>query len=262
MSALTDFKSMCEKMSEEIMKPYMTQKKNIYVDADLIYDYRLGALMALIRDESDYQHVLENMDSYLNARTLECAKFFPLMKVTEEDLDNVIANPEYYIFLNAAAPASRFLDDLENIIKIFNTLNQSKEVTEPIKITINQRKIRIANGIRKEIVMKVKSIDPKVLVDFTEFPSWYKVNEKLIADQDFLCVYDMIEFLHEGTISQKLIAEVPSKLMKADIVTLFQSDKQLPTDSDFVNLQTIMECMCDKFSFIPKTIRKEGIING
>ena len=262
MSATEDFRSVCDKLSMDLMKPFMAQKKNIYVDADLIYDYRLGALLALTNGEEQYNYVMDRLPGYLNGRSLDCARFFPDLGFTEKDLDDMIDNPEYFIFLTAASPASTFLDDLDMIIKIINTLNQSKEVTEPLKITINQRKIKIHDVHKAGIIARIHSIDPRVLVDFTEFPSWYKINEKFLEEQDFICVYDMIEFLHEGAVSQKLLSSVPSKLMHADILTLFQSDKQLPTDDDFKNLKTIMECMCDKFSFIPRTLRKEGIING
>ena len=262
MDAMAEFKSVCDKLSMDLMKPFTAQKKNIYVDADLIYDYKLGALMALTRNEADYKYVVNNIRGYLNGRTLDCARFFPELGVTEEDLDRMISDPKYFIFITAAAPASRFLDDIETIIKIFNTLNESKEVKEPITLTINQRKIKIHDVHKAGIIQRIQRVDPRVRVRFTEFPSWFKVNEKLLEDQDFICVYDMIEFLHEGTVSQKLISEVPSRLMKTDIVTLFQSDKALPTNDDFMNLKTIMECMCDKFSFINKTIREGGLING
>ena len=262
MSATEDFRSVCDKLSMDLMKPYMVQKKNIYVDADLIYDYRLGALLALTNGEAQYNYVMDNLHGYLNGRSLDCARFFPKLGFTEEDLDRMIADPEYFIFLTAASPASTFLDDLDMIIKIINTLNQSKEVTDPLRITINQRKIKIHDVHKAGIIARIHQIDPSVLVNFTEFPSWYKINEKFLEEQDFICVYDMLEFLREGTVSQKLLASVPSRLMHADILTLFQSDKKFATDEDFANLKTIMECMCDKFSFIPRTLRKEGIING
>ena len=261
-AAVEEFRSVCDKLSMDLMKPYMAQKKNIYVDADLIYDYRLGALMALTNGEDQYNYVMDNLQGYLDGRTLDCTRYFPKLGLTEADLDRMIADPKYFIFLTAASPASNFLDDLDMIIRIFNTLNQSKEVTDPIKITINQRRIKIHDVHKAGIRSRIHSIDPTVQVDFTEFPSWYQINEKLLAAQDFICVYDMLEFLHEGTVSQKLLSAVPSKLMHADILTLFQSDKQFPTDDDFKNLKTIMECMCDKFSFISKSLRKEGIING
>lgn len=260
--AISEFRSVCNKMSEEIIKPFTAQKEHIYVDADLIYDYRLGALLALIRSEEDFNYVWENLDAYATAPSLTVTKFFPKLGITEEDLDKVIKNPEYFNFLTAAAPPSQFMEDVESVIRVFNTLNESREVKNPVKFHINQRQIKIHPHYKRGIIETIHNIDKSIIVDFTEYPTWFDVPETFLEQQDFICVYDLKEFLTEGTTSQKLLSAVPSKLMKSNILTLLQSDKDFPKVEDFVNLKVLMEVMCDKFTFIPKTIRKEGIVNG
>lgn len=262
MDAQTEFRQLCDKMSQETMKPFMVQKENIYIDSDLLYDYRLGAVLALTRGEADYNYVLAHLNAYLKAPTLECAKFFPDLHLTEEQLDKVIMDPNYFVFMNAAAPATEFFNDLEKIIRIFNTINESKEVTRPLHITINQRRIKIHDVYKRQLENRIHRTDPSVIVEFTEYASWNDVPQTLIEVQDLICVYDMIEFLQEGTNSQKALAKIPSKLCRTCIATLLQSDKENPTLDDFTNLQRMLECMCMKLSFRPKTVLSKELING
>lgn len=263
MTVQEEFRQLCDKMSEEMMKPFTTQKDNIYIDSDLLYDYRLGAVMALIHDEQDFNYVMSHVGEYLSAPTLECAKFFPDLKLTDQMLDDVIVDPKYYVFMNAAAPATEFMGkDFETLIRLFNTINQSKEITHPIHITINQRKIEIHNIYKKAIRERVMRVDPTIEVEFTNYKSWFDVPEATIKDQDFLCVYDMVEFLKEGTNSQRLLSKVPSDLMRCSICTLLQSDHANPSVDEFNNFRLMMECMCNRFSFKPKTLLNEGLRNG
>jgi len=252
--AQKEFKNLCNQMSKDIVKPFLKQKENIYIDSDLLYHYRLGAMLALTKSEDDFNYVREHINDYLEAPTLECAKFFPEMKLTDEDLDKFIVDPKYFNVISAISPASEFIDNFDKIIRIFNTINESKEVTDPITITINQRRIPIHPVYRRGIINRIRSIDRHVNVKFTSYKSWYEVPQSLIAVQDFLCVYDMIEFLKEGTNSQKAISAVPSQLATCCIVTPLQADVPDPSFEHFRNLKVLLEVMCDKFSYISKTI--------
>lgn len=262
MSAQTEFMSLCEKMSDEIVKPFVTQKENIYIDSDLLYDYKLGAMLALTKNEEDYNYLCKHLDDYLKAPTIECAKFFPDLGIEEQDLEDILSDPKYYIFLNAAAPATLFVDDLSTIIRIFNTINQSKETTRPLRITINQRRIKMHPMHQKALADHIHDTDPSVVVEFTEYKSWFEVPQALIECQDFICVYNMIEFLQTGTNSQKLLGTVPPKLAKANICTLLQADIPNPTVDHFVNLKVMLEIMCNKFTFRPKTLLNKDLIHG
>ena len=262
MDLTSEFRDLCTKVSNETMKPFMVQKENIYIDADLLYDYRLGAVLALTHGEEEFNYVLRNLEAYLKAPTLECAKFFPQLGLTEQKLDEVIANPDYFIFMNAAAPATLFMNDLEKIVVIFNSLNSSREVIRPLRITINQRRIKIHDEYKRQLVNRIHRTDPSVIVDFTEYRTWNDVPYKLISCQDFLCVYDLVEFLREGTNSQKAISKVPSDLGTCCICSLLQSDIPNPTIDHFTNLQRMIECMCQKLTFRPKTLLSKELING
>lgn len=264
MSAQNDFKSMCDQMSKEVLKPFLAQKEHIFIDSDLLYDYRLGAVLALTSNEEQYMYVVQNLPMYLNARDKLVSKYFPDLNITDELIEQIIRDSKYFTFISAASPATAFIDNIEKVIRIFNTINESKEVSRPITLTINQRTIDIHPVYKRGLTNRIASVDPSVVVNFTSYKSWFDVPEQLVACQDFLCVYDMIEFLKEGTPSQKAISSVPSKLSRCSIVTPWQSDVEDPLPEHFRNLKVMMEVMCNQFSFINRTLCKDGelITNG
>ena len=259
MDAQQEFRSVCDNMSKEIVKPFLAQKEHMYIDADLLYDYRLGAVLALTRNEEQYNYVMSQLPAYLNAHDNKTAKYFPDLNLTDEQIEEFIRKPEYYTFITAAAPATEFVGNLQRVIRIFNTINESKEVTRPITITINQRTIELHPMCKKALSEIIAAIDPDVHVNFTSYKSWFEVPLELIEVQDFMCVYDMIEFLKEGTNSQIALSAVPSKLTRCSIVTPWQADTDKATPEHFRNLKVMLEVMCNQFSFIHRTIRqKEG----
>ena len=256
-----ELKNLCDDMTRELNASFFKQKQHVYIESDLLYNYRLGAMLGLTRNERDYNYVMDHIQDYLNAPTLACAKFFPEMGMTDEQLDKFIADPKYYQFICAASPATEFIDNLDKVIRIMNTLNQHAEVTQPITITINQRTIPIHPVYKRGIQTRIHETDPRVIVEYTSYPSWYEVPETLLHKQDFICVYDLSEFVHKGSIPEKMMEIYPSKLSDCSIAALLQSDKPAPTIEHFTNMRALMELVCDKFSFFPKTILNGEVIN-
>ena len=80
-------------VSMAAMKPLMTQREFMYIDLDLLYDFRLTALMAFIHGKEEYEYLYSHLQQYLETPTLEICKFFPKMNVKESDLDDFINNP-------------------------------------------------------------------------------------------------------------------------------------------------------------------------
>ena len=256
-----EIKNLCDDMAKDLNQAFLKQKENIYIDSDLLYYYRLGAILGLTRDEYQFNYVVDHIKDYLEAPTLDCARFFPELELTDKKLDEFIKDPKFYQFVSAAAPASNFIDNLDKVICIMNTLNEHAEVNRPLRVTINQRMIPIHPVYKRGIINRIRDIDPKVRVEFTSYPSWYDVPETMLAKQDFICVYDLSEFLHEGTTSQKMLSVYPSKLLDCSITAPLQSDVMYPTTEHFANTKAILELMCDKFSFFTKTILNGELIN-
>ena len=251
------------KLSMEAMKPLMTQREFMYIDLDLLFDFRLSALMAFIKGEEDYKYIVDHIPEYLEAPTLEVCKFFPEMGVKEKDLDTILTDRRYRTFLAALALPTKFLRELQDIIKFINTENESKETHKSLKITLNARYKGLHPFIVNKVVRAIHDSDPGVVVELTEYPDWYSVPAELIKMQDMICVYDIRNFLAVGTTSQKLLTEM-NELSNCSIVGLEVSDLgSEETAIGLVNLQDVVSILCKKFTLTKKTLLTlEDLRNG
>ena len=245
------------------MKPLMTQREFMYIDLDLLYDLRLSALLGFVKGEEDYKYIRKHVQQYLDAPTLEVCKFFPELKVKEEDLDDFINDPGYSTILAALALPTNFMRELQDIIKFINTENESKETHRSLKITLNCRYKNLHPYIINRVVDLIHKSDPLVKVEVTEYRDWSEVPASLIKMQDMICVYDVRNFLSDGTTSQKLLTEM-NELSNCSIVGLKVSDlSKEDTEIGVVNLQDVISIMCKKFTLVNKTLLStEGLING
>jgi len=250
-----DNAEMRNKISAEIMRPLVTQKEFVYIDADLLYDFRLGGIISTITNEEQYNYIRDHIPEYLDAPTLEVAKFFPDMKMSEQDIDKRLSDPKYEQVLALMSPPTQFISELGLLIRVLNTVNRSKETQRPIKVTVNQRKYMLTDYTKKMIERAVHDGDAKAVVEFTHFESWFKISEALLKQQDVICVYNIREFLQEGTVSQKLLVNTEEFAM-ADIMALEQCD--LTGDQAEIGLENMADLMrafgCNSFSFIKKTL--------
>lgn len=251
----SETRQLCSKLADEVVRPLVTQKEFIYIDASFFLDFKVGALLSLIRREKiDYDYILQHLQEYLDAPTLECTKFFPKLNLTEQDLLDRMEAPEYNDVLSVITPPTKFLSEFGNIIRVLNTINQSKESSRPLKVTINQNLMTLNQYVRNNLTNAIHMIDSEIKVTFTEYRSWSEVPESVLEKQDVICVYNLRDFLREGTTSQKMLAET-NKLSMTDIMAITQSDsskEDLKLGLD--NLKSVMEMMCDKFTFIHKTL--------
>jgi len=255
--------ALCDKISKESMRPLVTQKEFVYVDAELLYDFRLAGLLSLIRNgASDYNYIMQHVKEYLDADTLECAKFFPELGITEADIDAVLADPEKSAIIAAIAPPTKLLHELGRCIMVLNTLNTSKETHRPIQLTINQSRVQIHNYLKKQIARVVHMDDPSVIIHFTSYPGWKTVPQEVLKNQDAIFIYDIKEFLLEGTNSQKALT-TDFGLGTVDIMALAQSDlNEADTPKGLSNMKMILSLFCTKFTFFKKTLLTKEINNG
>ena len=65
----------------------------VYADLEYLQDLRFGALLygVSVKEEMDYIH--SKIEQYNNRYTLETAKYFPVFKKTDADLDKLLQTP-------------------------------------------------------------------------------------------------------------------------------------------------------------------------
>lgn len=264
---LGEFRDMCDKWNTEVMKPLLKQKEYMYIDLDVLYDFRLGALLSLMQAGSDdYQYIMDHLDEYLKSPTLECAKFFPKFGFDDDQLDERASDPNFASVMAAIAPPTRFLGELKMMIRVINTLNASKETTNPLKITINVGKRRVHKFLTDNLTKYLLAVDPGITVNFVKFPTWREVPKDLIEKQDIIVVYDIKDFMTEGSVPQALLVGAHESFAMTTVMAIRQVEKDITgkdAEEATKNFVDLMNIFFDKFTFIGKTIMKpEDVENG
>ena len=256
---LGEFRDMCDKWNSEVMKPLLKQKEFMYIDLDVLFDFRLGALLSLMQaGEEDYQYIMSNVDKYLSTPTLECAKFFPKFGLSDDQLDDRASDPNYAAVMAAIAPPTRFLGEMKTMIKVINTLNASKETTNPLKITINQGKRKVHPFILENLKKYLLSIDPGMAIDFVKFATWRDVPKELVERLDIIVVYNIKDFLAKGSVPQSILESSQEAFAMTTVMAIRQVDETAMADEAVAtkNFLDLMDIFFDKFTFIGKTLMK------
>lgn len=259
MDTPTQFDETMKRLERESMSPFVTQRRYIYIDADLLYDFRLSAVISYVSGEEDYKYVRAQLPAYLQAPTLECAKFFPKLNLTEADIDDRLNDEACADVLAAIAVPTKVLEKLEYIIRLVVTENESKETQLPLIITINQRDHLMHEFLKNRVIGLIKKLDNRITVEFTHYKTWNDVPEITLKKQDIVCVYDTRDFLRQGTTSQKLL-ETQTGLANCSVMALEVADNADDKDIQqrLSNLEDIMSIMCRKFKFFKKSISGFG----
>ena len=243
---------LCDKISHEVMRPMLTQSEFVYIDVELIFDFMLTALLSKMpNEEKCYNYVIDHVKDYLAAPTLECAKFFPDLNLTDDQLRGVLRDPKYSAVLSAMILPTGFQQELGTIIRVLNTVNKSKETQRPLRFTINSSLMKLTPRLEKMVLSLLFSLDPSVEVKFTNFKDWSEVPEKLLVNQDLVCVYDIKDFMKEGSTFQKVLSK-SNDLSKTNILALENFDHD-STEAIF-NFKAVMSMFCNDFNFFRKSL--------
>lgn len=245
-------------LSKEAVAPYVQQKEYIYIDVEMLYDFKLGAVIGLSRNKEEFDYIFKTLPEYLASSDFETAKHFPKCDLKEETLYKFLQDPVYNRLVSLTSPPTSLIEDLRDVIAGYNTVNTSKETKRPLKITINQTIIKLHQEAKDRLVDYIKSIDPHIQVRFTEY-TWDTIPKEEIITYDLMIVYDIVEFLRENTVSQHALA-IDKSLSQTTITTYKRintncTDKE---DQAIANFVAIMSMLCDNFIVLDKALITKG----
>lgn len=244
--------SMMNDICKDIVAPYVRPKERIFIDIETLYDFKLGALIAL-RAEDSYDYIMSRIDEYLKAYDLEIAKHFPDLNISEEMINAFIADPYNQETLSLLAPPRAILEDLEDVIRGINTFNTSKERTEPLKITINQSTFRISDRAKDRLTDYILSIDPLIDIEYTEY-TWQDIPKDVLTSFDVMIIYDIASFVSMES-KQVIEAIQDGMLGHMSIATFMQvTNHNCDRDEGIANFAATMEVFCNSFLVLDKEL--------
>lgn len=244
--------SMMDDICKDIVAPYVRPKERIFIDVETLYDFKLGALIALYAEES-YDYILSKLDDYLDAYDLEIAKHFPELNTSEEMIDRFLLDECNKESLSILAPPRAILEDLEDIVRGINTFNTSKESHNPLKITINQSIFKLSDNAKDRLTDYILSIDPLIDVEYTTY-HWDDIPKEVLMSYDVLVIYDIASFV---SMDSKPVIECiqDGALGHATIATFMQvTNPNCDIDEGIANFSATMGVFCHNFLVLDKEL--------
>ena len=246
-----DLKSLMDDVCKDLVSPYVRQKERIFVDIEALYDFKLGALLALT-SEKEYPYILEHLPEYTGARDLEIMKYFPDLDFTEETIEKFMQDEKHRTMLSLLAPPLSLLEDFRDMIAGINTYNTSKESHEPLKITINQSTFQIDDIAKARLIEYITSIDPHITVDFVSY-QWSEIPKEILAKQDILIIYDIVSFVAADSKFVDCCRE--GLLGKTTIATFMQVTNHNCDEGEAIaNFSATMNIFCNNFLVLEKEL--------
>jgi hypothetical protein len=122
--------ALIDQFRQEYFKPSFTVVKNIYIDIEVLQDFRLGALLCLISTEEEYKyikHVIGSAQSQYQLRLDDVTmKYFPaITSITDSDIDAFIADRRRHKALVKMSPMTFMFSELPNIFRTIMLRNMA-----------------------------------------------------------------------------------------------------------------------------------------
>ena len=251
-----ELRRLMDKAGEAIINPLREPIREIYIDTDLLYDYRLGALLLKLKNEDEFSYVREHLHSYEEGPLPTITSYFPDLKITEEELDLLEDDLAFEKFLHATAPGTQFLMDLPNLIVRINTFNSNKLDPPPLTVHLNQRKHIMPKMIRERLLGAIRAQDSSANIKFENFETWNDIPEDMFKRCRMLFVYDLIDFCRLGTVPAKFMHSM--KVNDKTLVANFMTEGGFPdekTHLDAINkFCAVMSALFGNFQFMKKAV--------
>ena len=241
-----------DQVSEDILKPFKQPIRAVYIDADFLYDYRLGELLLKVTCDEDYQAILKHLDEYIDGTSLKITKYFHELKVKEEDLDLLENDPVLSKYIQVAAPPTKFLASLPKFAMQLNTYNKSREESAEIKIYINTKKRKMNSVVWDQLVKYVEGVCKNVRLINTTFNNWTEVPSTIYDLIDILFVYDMQDFISVGSTSCTKLQgrESIGKIVVTRPKTKEDYETPEETQEALDNFEGVMSLLVLKFAYL------------
>ena len=251
------FTRMVDRESAEIIKSMMMPIKTIYIDSDFLYDYRLGALLMLAKNEDEYNYILSKLGEYECSPTMKITKIFPKLGLTEVDVDLMEHDLKYEKYVVAGSPRTDFLDEFESFVAWIATYNRSQTDDKRIDIIVNFREHAPTDAQWENIRSFLSCGSRFVNVSKTECNDWDGFSDEFIDKIDMMFVYDMPNFVNSIKVAHAVKRLTTHKKLLFAYPQV-ENDRETPEEDKEVleNFAAAMGIMFYKFSYIKKSISK------
>ena len=251
------FTRMVDKESADIIKSMMMPMKTIYIDSDFLYDYRLGALLLLAKNENEYNYILSRLDEYECNPTMHITSVFPDLNLTETDVDLMEYDIKFEEYVIAGAPKTELLDEFHSFLAWIGTYNRSQTEDPGFTIIINFRNHKMPDEAWGKLKSYLSNGSKYIQIERTEFKSWDDMPRGLYENINLLFVYNIPDFASSFMVSNVMKTLIT---LKQIVFTYPQVEQDFDTQEDckeaLDNFSALAGTVFYKFAYIKRAISK------
>ena len=193
-----------EKLSESYFNNLTNPVNKIYVDMELLQDFKLGALLNTVTVKEEIEYIEACLPLYNTKFNNRTAEYFPVLKKTDEELLKFVKEKPVRTAL--LAPWTRVYDNFNKILKhLYIHMRQVSESIKFITIVVNctdmMYPIRLFDAWAKEM----KVLHPFIDIKLVGYPR-YQAPLDFYTDFDMFFIYDHETFFNTPGLAAALSA--------------------------------------------------------
>lgn len=242
-----------DRIMSQIHKPF----DSIYVECDTLHDFRIGAVLSLIRTQSEFEYVQHKLKAYDLDVDKSIEKHFPALKFRDEFIDRIVCDPTYAKKILIASPPSNYYGLLQQVLQNLTKHAEMFGNTPAFHITFNSSKVCYPNQFQ---MMLAKPFHQFRNVDFSidfNTDKLYNRDAEFLHSYDVFLIEDIRDLVKPDTPMIKAFTgeDIIHKEMFAP--RKYDSNLIKPEDEDF---QQVMEAtekwlgLAVNFQFVEKRI--------
>jgi hypothetical protein len=245
--------------SEEYFRAKFVPIRNIYLDIEVLQDFRLGALLHLITTQTELDYIRYRLKDYSNRLGSETMRYFPAIKdISEKDLDECIANKDKHRSLVVISPTTEFYMGLPDMIRHINE-NNSRCATEVyhVNIHIGTNSVILDQDLKENIIFQFKNFD-KTLNTIIYNRPLSGMEEEIIRNIDITAVDNIKQFTNDPVIRKHFS---DSDFLNKQVLAHPYIDVELlegeTSEQLLSNTKTMLDVYCD-FDYIQRKVEIKG----
>lgn len=242
-----------DEANEAIMQKEFKAIRHIYVDMEAMQDFKLGALLSFISVKEEMAYIQSQLPEYFNRTDREIMKYFPVLKITEEQIEKYIQAENNAIKLSITAPFTMIYSAFLQVLYHATQNNKYvEEVASPIRVTFNTSDIFYSESAIKALVTHIKQNVCDITYDITD-DKRYCQSIDYYKSHDVLMLSEYDKFLQEPMRAQSIIGKgawLENRVVSLPFIDPAKEHKAEQTEQILAYTQASADIYFDKFSFV------------
>ena len=250
---MSDLGKTFEEVGQQYFNAEMKPVARVYADLEYLQDLRFGALLRSVTCQREMDYIQAMIKRYNNRYDQKTARYFPVLKKTDDDLDELLKTSTEKDRICFLAPWTSAYDHLLEVIDLYQQHNKRLLDKVPeMKLVINISDVDYPIELQQELVKTIERL-MRISVEIQQMER-YTADVKEYLGYDLMFLYDYGKFVN--TFPTQFVGE--GRFTDTRIIAMPYIQAGLghnPEDYEYVLASTEkgMDIYCD-FSFLRSNI--------